>query len=78
MAFRYRDKGIMATIGRNAAVVQIGPIRVEGFVGWVMWLFVHLLMIVSFRSRLVVLLNWAWDYFLYDRPIRLISRPPGR
>jgi NADH dehydrogenase len=46
----------------------------EGFVGWVIWLFVHLLMIVSFRSRLVVLLNWAWDYFLYDRPIRLIAR----
>jgi NADH dehydrogenase len=76
MPFRYRDKGIMATIGRNAAVVQIGPIRVEGFAGWMIWLFVHLLMIVSFRSRLVVLLNWAWDYFLYDRPIRLISRQP--
>jgi NADH dehydrogenase len=74
LPFRYRDKGIMATIGRNAAVVQIGPIRMEGFVGWVIWLFVHLLMIVSFRSRLVVLLNWAWDYFLYDRPIRLIAR----
>lgn len=78
LAFHYRDKGIMATIGRNAAVVQIGPIRVEGFVGWVVWLFVHLLMIISFRSRLVVLLNWAWDYFLYDRPIRLISRQDRR
>ena len=78
-AFRYRDKGTMATIGRNAAIAQIGPLRFSGFLGWLMWLFVHLVQIISFRSRLVVLLNWAWDYFLYDRPVRLITamkRPP--
>ncbi len=77
--FRYRDRGTMATIGRNAAIAQIGPLRVSGFLGWLMWLFVHLIQIVSFRSRLVVLLNWAWDYFLFDRPVRLITalkRPP--
>jgi NADH dehydrogenase len=77
--FRYRDKGTMATIGRNAAIAQIGPLRFSGFIGWTMWLFVHLVQIVSFRSRLVVLLNWAWDYFFYDRPVRLITsvkRPP--
>jgi NADH:ubiquinone reductase (H+-translocating) len=71
--FRYFDKGTMATIGRNAAVAQIGPVRVSGFPGWVMWLFIHLIQIVSFRSRLVVLINWAWDYFLFDRPVRLIT-----
>jgi NADH dehydrogenase len=70
--FRYRDKGTMATIGRNAAIAQIGPLRFSGFLGWLMWLFVHLVQIISFRSRVIVLLNWAWDYFLFDRPVRLI------
>lgn len=71
--FRYRDKGTMATIGRNAAIAQIGPLRLSGFPGWVAWLLVHLVQIISFRSRLVVLINWAWDYFLFDRPVRLIT-----
>jgi NADH dehydrogenase len=73
--FRYRDKGTMATIGRNAGVAQIGPLRIGGFLGWVTWLFVHLILLVGFRSRLVALLNWAWDYLVYDRPVRLIARP---
>ena len=72
--FRYRDKGILATIGRNAAVAEFGSIRLHGFVGWVTWLLVHLLLIVSLRSRLIVVVNWAWDYFFYDRPVRLILR----
>jgi NADH dehydrogenase len=72
--FRYTDPGIMATIGRNSAVAQLGPIRLTGFLGWLMWLFVHLINVISFRSRIVVLVNWAWDYFFYDRPIRLIVR----
>ncbi len=72
--FRYRDPGIMATIGRNSAVAQLGFVRLSGFLGWLMWLGVHLVNVVSFRSRLFVLLNWAWDYFFYDRPIRLILR----
>lgn len=76
--FRYRDKGILATIGRNAAVAQIGPLHLVGFLGWVTWLFVHLIMIVGFRNRIIVLLNWAWDYFLSDRPIRLIARAADR
>lgn len=71
-AFRYRDKGILATIGRNAAVVQVGRLRVHGFVGWVTWLTVHLVLLISFRSRILVLINWAYDYFFYDRPVRLI------
>ncbi len=72
--FQYKDPGIMATIGRNSAVAQLGPVRLTGFLGWLMWLFVHLINVISFRSRIVVLVNWAWDYFFYDRPIRLIVR----
>jgi len=72
--FEYRDPGIMATIGRNSAVAQLGAVRLTGFLGWLMWLFVHLINVISFRSRVVVLVNWAWDYFFYDRPIRLILR----
>lgn len=76
-AFRYKDPGIMATIGRNSAVAELGRVRLWGFPGWVMWLGVHLVNVVSFRSRILVLINWAWDYFFYDRPIRLIVRSGG-
>jgi NADH dehydrogenase len=72
--FDYKDPGIMATIGRNSAVAQLGPVRLTGFLGWLMWLTVHLVNVVSFRSRVVVLVNWAWDYLFFDRPIRLIVR----
>ena len=71
--FRYRDKGSMATIGRNAAVVELpNGVRVSGFVGWVAWLSLHLLMLIGFRNRANVLVNWAWNYLTYDRGSRLI------
>ena len=73
-AFRYKDPGIMATIGRNSAVAQLGRVQLSGFLGWLMWLAVHFVNVISFRSRILVLVNWAWDYFFYDRPIRLIVR----
>jgi NADH dehydrogenase len=73
-AFVYKDPGTMATIGRNSAVAELGRVRLSGFLGWVMWLTVHLVNVVSFRSRILVLTNWAWDYLFYDRPIRLILR----
>ena len=73
-AFQYKDPGIMATIGRNSAVAELGRVKLSGFLGWLMWLFVHLISVVSFRSRILVLVNWAWDYLFYDRPIRLIVR----
>ncbi len=76
--FRYRDPGSMATIGRNAGVVQIGRLHVSGFLGWAMWLAFHLLQVISFRARLIVLVNWAWNYFFYDRPVRLIARAAER
>jgi NADH dehydrogenase len=72
--FRYKDPGIMATIGRNSAVAQLGRVHLSGFLGWSMWLAVHLVNVISFRSRLVVLVNWAWEYLFYDRPVRLIVR----
>jgi NADH dehydrogenase len=76
--FRYADPGIMATIGRNAGVAEIGPVRMSGFFGWALWLGFHLLQIVTFRAKLIVLLNWAWDYFFLDRPVRLLVRAAER
>jgi NADH dehydrogenase len=72
--FVYHDKGTMATIGRNSAVCQIGKLQLTGFPAWVAWLVVHLLQIISFRNRVLVLTNWIWDYVFYDRAVRLITR----
>jgi NADH dehydrogenase len=72
--FRYRDKGVMATIGRNAGVARIGRFKFRGFAGWIAWLLVHLYFLIGFRNRLAVLLQWGWNYFYYDRPIRIITR----
>ncbi len=74
--FRYKDKGSMATIGRNAAVVQLpSGITVSGFAGWAAWLALHLVMLIGFRNRANVLVNWAWNYLTYDRGSRLIIEP---
>jgi NADH:ubiquinone reductase (H+-translocating) len=70
--FRYRDPGVMATIGRNSGVAEIGRLRVSGFPGWALWLVVHLVNVVTFRARVVTLVNWAYDYFFYDRPVRIM------
>jgi hypothetical protein len=64
----------MATIGRNSAVAQLGAVKLSGFPGWVMWLGVHLINVVSLRAKLFVLAEWAVDYLRFDRPIRLIVR----
>ena len=72
--FRYLDKGTMATIGRRAAVAQVGPVRLRGFLGWITWLVVHLYYLIGFRNRAAVLASWGWDYLRRDRPIRLIVR----
>jgi len=76
--FRYHDRGVMATIGRNAAVARVGKLSLNGFPGWVAWLILHLLFLIGFRNRLAVLLEWAWNYFRYDRPVRLIARAEER
>ena len=72
--FRYRDQGTLATIGRNAAVANIYGIKATGFVAWVMWLGIHIIQLIGFRNKLFVLINWAWDYFFYERAARLITR----
>jgi NADH:ubiquinone reductase (H+-translocating) len=79
--FRYRDKGSMATIGRHDAVAQLpGGLRFSGPLGWLAWLVLHLVMLIGFRNRANVLVNWAWNYVTYDRGSRLIvgSEEPSR
>ena len=71
--FEYWDKGSMATIGRNRAVADMGFLRFSGFIAWLAWLFVHLLFLVSFRDKVLVLLNWAWQFVTFGRGARLIT-----
>jgi len=73
--FEYNDKGSMATIGRNRAVVELPSLKFQGFFAWYVWMFVHLLSLVGFRNKSVVLINWIWNYLKYDKGIRLIIRP---
>jgi NADH dehydrogenase len=78
MAFRYVDKGIMATIGRRRAIAVSGPIRATGFIAWLMWLFVHLMTLVGFRNRMAVFLEWTWGYLTWQRGARIITSPDER
>ncbi len=71
--FVYFDKGIMATVGRAQGLAQSGPLRLSGFIGWLAWLFIHLIFLVDFRSKLVVSLQWAWAWLFYTRSARLIT-----
>lgn len=72
--FHYHDKGAMATIGRNKAVVDLPKLHFGGFGAWLVWMFIHLISIIGFRNRLVVFSNWVWNYLTYDRGTRLIIR----
>jgi NADH:ubiquinone reductase (H+-translocating) len=71
--FRYFDKGSMATIGRKAAIAEIGKLHLSGFIAWMAWLTVHIFFLIGFRNRFAVLFNWAWSYFTYQRGARLIT-----
>jgi NADH dehydrogenase len=73
-AFRYRDRGVIATIGRAAAVGRIGPFNVVGSPAWLAWLLVHIVYLVGFRNRLQVLLGWTWSYLAWQRGVRIITR----
>ncbi len=73
--FVYHDKGVMATVGRNKAVVEAGKLKFGGFLGWFTWMALHLMLLVGFRNKIVVFVNWLWNYINYDRNIRLIIRP---
>lgn len=72
-AFTYRNLGDMATIGRASAVADLPMMKLTGTIGWLAWLFVHILNLIGFRNRLVVMVQWAWSYFSYQRAIRLIT-----
>lgn len=76
--FRYLDLGNMATIGRASAIADFGWLRLSGWLGWMAWLFVHILNLIGFRNRLVVMVQWAWAYFSYQRSVRLITGDPDR
>jgi NADH dehydrogenase len=73
--FHYRDRGTMATIGRAAAVADLGWLRLWGFVAWLAWLFIHILYLIAFENRILVLFQWAWNYFTRNRSARLITGP---
>ena len=78
-AFRYHDKGSMATIGRASAVAEIGRFKFGGFVAWVLWGLVHVMFLVEFRNRVGVMLGWFWNWITFTRGARLITggRHPG-
>lgn len=71
--FRYHDKGSLATIGRAAAVAQFGKFELSGYFAWLAWLFIHILFLIGFRNRLLVMIQWAWSYLTYERGARLIT-----
>jgi NADH dehydrogenase len=74
-SFKYNDKGSMATIGRNRAVVDLPFYKFQGFFAWFVWMFVHILSLIGFRNKAAVFINWVYNYFTYNRALRLIIRP---
>jgi NADH dehydrogenase len=75
--FRYFDKGTMATIGRARAVCIIGRLKFKGYLAWVLWGFIHILYLISFRNKFRVMAEWAWYYMTFRRGIRLITGRPS-
>jgi NADH:ubiquinone reductase (H+-translocating) len=71
--FHYKDPGLLATIGRNAAVARIWGLSFSGFIAWLIWVVLHIYRLIGFRNRLLVLINWAWDYVFYENQVRLIT-----
>lgn len=76
--FYYKDKGSMATIGRNRAVVDLPRFKFKGFFAWLVWLVVHLFSLIGVKNKLFVFINWVWNYFTYDQSLRLIIRPKAK
>lgn len=73
--FEYSDKGSMATVGRNLAVVDLPFIKFQGFIAWLFWMFLHLMLILGVKNKLLVFINWMWKYFTFDQSLRLIIKP---
>ncbi|HET8962446.1 MAG TPA: NAD(P)/FAD-dependent oxidoreductase [Chitinophagales bacterium] len=76
--FKYRDLGSMATIGRNKAVADLGKIKFHGFFAWLIWMFVHLMSIVGVKNKIVIFINWAWNYITFDQSLRLILKAKSK
>ncbi len=72
--YEYKDKGSLATIGRNLAVADLPFVKLRGFLAWMLWSFVHLFMIVGVKNRILIFMNWSWNYFTYDQSLRLLIR----
>jgi len=72
--FNYNDPGLLATVGRNAAVARIWGLSFSGFIAWVIWVVLHIYRLIGFRNRILVLVNWAWDYIFYENQVRLITK----
>ena len=73
--FRFRNKGDLAVIGRSRAIADLNMVRFTGFFAWLFWLFVHIMLLVGFRNRVSVLIQWAYSYFTSQRGVRLITNP---
>ncbi|MBS3915183.1 MAG: NAD(P)/FAD-dependent oxidoreductase [Bacteroidetes bacterium] len=73
--FHYKDLGSMATVGRNLAVAEIFGLKLGGFIAWVIWMAVHLMSIVGVKNRLIIFINWLWNYITYDQSLRLLIKP---
>ena len=71
--FRYQDKGMLATIGRHSAIADFGRVKLTGLVAWVLWGLVHIFLLIGFRNRVAVFLNWMWAWLTYGRGARLIT-----
>jgi NADH dehydrogenase len=71
--FHYVNKGSLATIGRAAAIAEFGKIHISGFIAWLSWLFIHVFFLIGFRNRIMVMIQWAWSYFTYERGAQLIT-----
>jgi NADH dehydrogenase len=76
--FKYNDKGSMATIGRNLAVVELPFLKLQGIIAWFIWMFVHLMLILGVKNRLLIFINWAWSYLTFDQSLRLLIKPVNR
>ena len=73
--FTYKDKGSLATVGRNLAVADLPGLKFQGFLAWVLWLFVHLMTILGVKNRIFIFINWVWSYLTYDQSLRLLIKP---
>lgn len=73
--YTYKDLGMMATIGKNKAVVELKSLKFQGFLAWIVWMFLHLMLILSVKNKLIIFINWAWAYITKDTSLRLIIKP---